>query len=104
MDNYITHIIVPNVVDNEYIDLAYPVDNKNVINVLCGPNNSGKSFILRTVLKLLETKNYNNNFNIWGYSLMCLNNSMIKSILLRPTDFKQNVGFLSKTKNLNKLW
>src|ERR1035441_8351000 len=43
---YLASIQVPGTVDKSRIELAVPVSG-HVINILCGPNNSGKTYILR---------------------------------------------------------
>ena len=51
--------------DQHLIDLAHPTgDGKGAINVICGPNNSGKSFLLDQIYRILKRKKQRGVINV----------------------------------------
>jgi energy-coupling factor transporter ATP-binding protein EcfA2 len=69
MSNFITKIKIPKILGDEAIIPAYPVsDNDHVINILCGLNNSGKSYIFRAIVALMSQRKINDNYQ--GYELV----------------------------------
>lgn len=52
---YIRTVHLPGVIAGDSLQLAYPTPEcHNVINVLCGANNSGKTYVLRELRKAIE--------------------------------------------------
>lgn len=51
--------------DQHLIDLAHPTGNgRGAINVICGPNNSGKSFLLDQIYRILKRKKHRGVINV----------------------------------------
>lgn len=55
---YVMSITIPGMIRNEPIDLAYPSlpENCNLINVICGQNNTGKSYALEGLRQCLQSR------------------------------------------------
>lgn len=56
LSNFILQIKIPGVREKELMPIAYPVQGHPVINIICGENNTGKSFILKSLSSFLRKK------------------------------------------------
>lgn len=59
MKSFITKITIPKMVEGSCIFPAFPCEantHNNVINVICGPNYSGKSYLLRAICALINNR------------------------------------------------